>query len=181
METEETKKPGAPDIWLAVFEEDGWCEDLKKKAGGKIYSVYWYDATKAVHLCSFTPSYELYLLEYVADEYPEDDDAREELYDDLTHAVSEGERVIYWNCSDVERLPVDGKEDGDEKAENHQPRRVQGRYRFEKVDKKTWDELFEDGGRSHDPTGHMSGYDIAYHILVEYMHENHNTGVINVL
>lgn len=70
-----------------------------------IYSVYAYDPELGVHLCEFTPSYELwYLYTYIDfnDNVPEDDDLKDEL--DGRYCYEDQDIVIYMHCSDIEKL-----------------------------------------------------------------------------
>ena len=78
--------------------------DFLARCGGVVYESVFFDDSVNVHICSLTPSVGLEVLELVAGEYPEDDDAREALYDELMEAHSGSEGFYYMNRSDVERL-----------------------------------------------------------------------------
>ncbi len=77
-------------------------EDLLRRAGGKIYSVYIYNDGEATHLCEFTPSYWLHEVDVVPEQWPDyNDDDR--LYDDLLDCRND-EYGIYVHCHQVDKL-----------------------------------------------------------------------------
>ena len=78
--------------------------DFLARCGGALYESVFFDDSVNVHICSLTPSVGFEVLELVAGEYPENEDAREALYDELMEVHSSSEGFYYMDRSDVERL-----------------------------------------------------------------------------
>lgn len=100
--------------WFAIkLDESEHCEpEFLKRCGGKCYQIYLVDMSTHTHLCEFTPSYCLIPVELVAEKYPEDDDAREELYEELREVFYETcNEVSYMHCHHIDGLPDDCKDD----------------------------------------------------------------------
>jgi hypothetical protein len=93
-------------IWrvVEIDETRHWNPEIVAKCGGRILSIYVYDASCRTFCCEITPSYELFLAAYAPRELPEDDAERERVFDDLSQAQHEVESTIYMHCRDVERM-----------------------------------------------------------------------------
>lgn len=68
------------------------------KDAGRIYDVYVYDASLHVHICSFTPCYEMYYVHSFA----EHEDEQVEIL--LIEANSQTDMVTYINTYDIDRV-----------------------------------------------------------------------------
>ena len=80
------------------------------RCGGKVYQVYLYNAHSVTHCCEITPSYELIPVDLVAEDYPEDAETREALYEELREvACADGDNVTYMHCRGIDALPDDVK------------------------------------------------------------------------
>lgn len=100
-----------PRKWTAVrVDVTGHCgEEFVARCGGKVYEVCLYDANERTYCCEVTPSYCLYPVDLTAGSLPEEDAARERLFEELLDARHELEDVCYMHCSDVDRLPEEDK------------------------------------------------------------------------
>lgn len=63
-----------------------YSEDLVKRSGGRIFDVYLFDANLHVHCCSITPSYEMQYVDSVSAKFPDDEQDRDNLNEDLRGA-----------------------------------------------------------------------------------------------
>ena len=94
-----------PDIRILKLDEShNWDPEIVSRAGGKIFGVYLYDATVAVHCCEITPSYELNFIESQPHQLPDDEDEREKLYDDIQEGDLHTEPVLYYHKPAIDRI-----------------------------------------------------------------------------
>ena len=100
-----------PRKWTAVrVDETRHCgEEFVARCGGKVHQVYLFDANEVTYCCSLTPSYALYPVEVVAEEYPEEEGAREALFADLLEAMHGTESVCYYDCGVINRISEENK------------------------------------------------------------------------
>lgn len=80
--------------------------DFLARCGGALYESVFFDDSVNVHLASATPSVGIEVLEYLPEEYPEDEDEREALYDELMEVKNESEDFYYMTRRDLERLKI---------------------------------------------------------------------------
>jgi hypothetical protein len=68
----EVRQAPVPDFRLARCDETyAWGDPgLVHRAGGRIWTIGYFDANRYVHICSFTPNYEFWYYETEADDYP---------------------------------------------------------------------------------------------------------------
>ena len=78
--------------------------DFLARCGGALYESVFFDDSVNVNLASLTPSVGIEVLELVPEEYPEDEDEREALYDELLEVHSDSEGFYYMTRRDLERL-----------------------------------------------------------------------------
>lgn len=83
---------------VVIDESQYWKEDILKACGGKIETVYMYDASEATRCCEITPSYYLIPLYYVPAVHVSD-----EIHAELIDTFS-NEEPMYVHCSDVDKL-----------------------------------------------------------------------------
>ena len=83
---------------------------LLARCGGKLWTVYVYDAGEVTHLCEFTPSYWLEEIENIPEQWPDMEQdfghALDCLTSDLLECASD-EYGIYVHCHEIDRLPVE--------------------------------------------------------------------------
>jgi hypothetical protein len=77
--------------------------ELLARCGGKLFYSGFFDDSVNVHICSFTPSVYVDVIELVAEKYPEDEATREALYEELRreHTIDDNG---YYNRGDIERM-----------------------------------------------------------------------------
>lgn len=116
--------------WRIVkVEQKGMCAEewVEEKKIATCGFFYLYDANRHVHICSFTPSQELFpLTPYVTftEEPPEDEYGGQPLYDEVEDELQQAEEpCCYMDASDVRRLPsqpagwsVDREDDEDDET-----------------------------------------------------------------
>jgi hypothetical protein len=90
---------------LLLDETEHWREDIVKAAGGQVFGVYLYNPNQVTHCCEFTPSFALTFLNSIPLEYPDGEEAREQLHDDLIDGNVHCEPITYVHCHDVDKLP----------------------------------------------------------------------------
>jgi len=71
-------------------------EEFLARCGGKVYLSGFYDDNLDTHCCSFTPMVDVTYMGYVAEEYPEDEEAREALHEELMDIAAENEAGGYY-------------------------------------------------------------------------------------
>lgn len=84
---------------VAIETTSFWRDDLVEKTG-KIWSTFLFDENRHVHLCSLTPSYELWFIEQLT-EKELDEDTWELLFQ------SPDEEVGYYDVSMIDRKTAD--------------------------------------------------------------------------
>jgi hypothetical protein len=89
-----------------IDETANWDKEITDVAG-KVYGVYFYDASHQTFCCEITPSYELTFLESVAENCPNDELAREKLYDDIIEGDRFTESIAYKHCRFIDSLSED--------------------------------------------------------------------------
>jgi len=101
-----------PPNWIAVkIDESEHCDrEFLARCGGKVFQIYLVDTSIQTHCCELTPSYGMVPIDLVAESYPDDEQARETLYEDLMDASNVAE-FCYRHCRHVDRLPDDHKVD----------------------------------------------------------------------
>lgn len=96
---------------VAIDETANWLdEDLVKRCGGKIYTLYVYNPDEATYLCELTPSYDLEPLDYYPAELPEDENEREKIYEKLQETLLH-EEVSYMHCHSIDGVKTQIIED----------------------------------------------------------------------
>ena len=89
---------------VKINETPMWAESMQKRAG-KLTGVYIYDDGEQTHCCELTPSFWLEFIQTEPENYPEDDQERERLLDDINDAeIRGGDSSHYRHCSAVEKL-----------------------------------------------------------------------------
>lgn len=76
--------------------------EFLSQCGGKLFMSGFYNESENVHCASLTPCYDFTFVEHLPGEWPEDEDAREELHDALLDSV-DGCESNYYDVSDIER------------------------------------------------------------------------------
>jgi hypothetical protein len=92
-----TKKPRliVPCFYLYFHDDtEYWSEDTVQRAGGRIVSVYFFNALRVVRGCELTPSYEMFFLESYAPDYPPEPAGAHDCHDlsSAQYEVSDWER-----------------------------------------------------------------------------------------
>jgi len=102
-----------PPNWVAVrLDESQHCEpEFLTRCGGKVWGVYLVDTQCVTHCCEFAPSYCMIPVDLVAGDYPEDEQERESLYDELREVLGQTNEISYMHCRAVDRLPDEHKAD----------------------------------------------------------------------
>ena len=99
---------------VAVDETAHWTDPaFVERCGGKIWTLYVYNPNEVTHLCEITPSYYLEPLDYYPASLPEDENAREEIYDTLLETLCLQEQATYMHCRHVDALETRIVEDFD--------------------------------------------------------------------
>lgn len=84
---------------VAIDDTNEWHEDTQK-AGGKIKTVYYFDASQITHCCEITPSYLLYPL-YAFTE----NEVSEEIKEALDYGIHvENPEPRYFHCSEIDAI-----------------------------------------------------------------------------
>ena len=87
-----------------IDETEHWNNEIAD-AAGKIFGVYLYNVDEVTHCCELTPSYELNFLQSVPLELPKAENFREKLLDVIDEGNFQTERVHYFHCHVIDRLP----------------------------------------------------------------------------
>lgn len=89
---------------VKIDETPMWAEVMRKRAG-KLTGVYIYDDGEQTNCVEVTPSFWLEFIQTEPENYPEDDEERERLFDDIMEAEARaGDSSHYRHCSAVEKL-----------------------------------------------------------------------------
>jgi hypothetical protein len=90
---------------VKIDERDYWCDPVALARATRIVGVYVFDRRQHVHICSFTPCYELHFLGSQWDEIGGlSDEERDELSDRIIHGDGQSEPVTYWDKHDVDSM-----------------------------------------------------------------------------
>lgn len=114
---------------VVLNETNYWSEEMQAKAGGAIFRAYLYDATRIVHCCEITPSYELFPL-YTT---PWRDDENGSVDEEIR--LAEDNDVRYVHCHSINALPPENFHDigvwkkMDDETEDELRERVEEHYR----------------------------------------------------
>ena len=103
----------APNFKVCKFDEtSNWREDIAKRAG-KIYGVYFYDASRQTRCCEITPSYELHFIGSVIEgELDSEDEVwKDKLYNDIQEGDNFAELASYKHCHVIDALSKDDNKD----------------------------------------------------------------------
>lgn len=103
-------RPDIPDNFVACLidvsqyyldSEEG--RALLERCGGKIYESGFFNDAVNTHICSLTPSVYVEVLELVPERYPDEEPARNDLWEELNnlHTIDDSG---YYDRSDIERL-----------------------------------------------------------------------------
>jgi hypothetical protein len=93
---------------VAIDETNMLGQDMREKYA-RLWTLYFFKETLAVHVCEITPSYEMFPFNsvLVPKEEPLTDRGREQVFNDECEISAEDEDVQYMHCRDVDRLPAD--------------------------------------------------------------------------
>lgn len=84
-------------------ETEYWLDqDLVRRCGGNIFGVYYFNATRRVHCCEFTPSYEMEFMESIPLARPDDDVEADKVYAELMTGDAQCDGVQYLHCRSVD-------------------------------------------------------------------------------
>ena len=120
-----------PDIRiLKINESSHWTDDKLKAACGVIFGVYMYDASKHVHCCEITPSYEMHFIESQSVRLPDDEEERERIYESLQEGDLHTEPVSYMHCRDIDRI--------EEIPENRSTYELSHRFKLSHLEGEEW-------------------------------------------
>lgn len=98
-----------PDYRVVAIDESAHCSPaFLAQCGGKVWATYVYNAAEVTYCCELTPSYCLLPIELHAHVIPDDETAREALFEALIDAQADSD-PIYLHCSAVDRLPENQK------------------------------------------------------------------------
>lgn len=103
------KEEVPPPDWRAIrIDETRYCnaEWLEKFGIKTLYSVYLVDFASVTNCCEITPSYALNFIENVSDDdsVPDDEEAREVLFEELREVNNGAELVTYMHCRVLDRM-----------------------------------------------------------------------------
>jgi hypothetical protein len=87
---------------VVIDESRDWKEDILKRAGGKIETVYLYDANIETCCCEATPSY--YLIPLYAVSALSGDELSDDVDMEIRNAQALCNDPIYVHCKDVEKM-----------------------------------------------------------------------------
>ena len=95
-----------PELWVVKIDErDYWKDQIVLSRTTRLYGVYVFDRRLHVHICSFTPCYELHFL---GSQWECPNDLSDEEHDDLRDHIQQGdgssETVTYWDKADIDRF-----------------------------------------------------------------------------
>jgi hypothetical protein len=95
-----------PDLCVVKIDERGyWRDPVVLSRTTRLFGVYVFDRRRHVHICSFTPCYELHFLGSQWDCLPEiSDEDREDLWDRIQEGDRQSEPVTYWDKTDIDRF-----------------------------------------------------------------------------
>ena len=112
------ENPYRPIIRMMVLDVSSMCSaDFLARCGGAFYDVYFFDECRRVHLCEATASAELHFIGGGPAAIPEDEDAREALYNEIIEIDCNSEEVTYMWHSTAMRSSVPVTEIGYHSAE----------------------------------------------------------------
>jgi hypothetical protein len=90
---------------VKIDERDYWCDPVVLARTTRIVGVYVFDRRQHVHICSFTPCYELHFL---GSQWEEIDGLIDEEHDELSDQIIRGdgqsEPVTYWDKHEVDSM-----------------------------------------------------------------------------
>ena len=98
-------------VAVKIDETDIWyhTDPEKERLFGRIFGVYAADLSQRIHLCEFTPSYELHFVhsefEGGEDYYNLDDEIQEKMQDYTLEGDSGSEPIRYFHCSLIDSFP----------------------------------------------------------------------------
>jgi len=103
-------KDWVPDLWLYVRDDtEYWRDDIKNDPNIiKILSIYIFDRRFKIHLCSLTPSYDMWFVEHkpiLRDDTPDAEIDRI----DMLLMEADGESGTYYDCYGIDRMPTSPK------------------------------------------------------------------------
>jgi hypothetical protein len=85
-----------PEIRLYLVDDTQYCsEEFKARCGGKVQTAYIFNANSSVHCCEITPSYEMWPLTTVPGTWPDQDEARDKLDEELRECTADAEIKYY--------------------------------------------------------------------------------------
>ena len=96
-----------PPAWNAILidESEFYEDEFLTRCGGKLYGVYLADLNSRTYCCELTPSNALYFIGSVPEEWPEDDEEKDSLYDDLSESDTCSPEVSYFHCHSIKAMP----------------------------------------------------------------------------
>lgn len=87
---------------VAIEQTSYWNPEIVEKTG-RLFGTFLFDASRQVHCCELTPSYEMHFIETLA----------ENMIDDETDAMIRDADIVgqneveYWHCHSVDSWPAD--------------------------------------------------------------------------
>jgi len=93
-----------PKYVACLLDMSEYCSpELLARCGGKVYLSGFYDDNLNTYICSFDPMIFVQALEWVPEEYPEEEPARNDLWEELNELLTV-EDSDYYGRYDVERM-----------------------------------------------------------------------------
>lgn len=135
-----------PELWVVKIDErEHWLDPEVFAACPRIYGVYVFDRKRHVHICSFTPTYELH---YLGSDYILIDGLGDYRLSEIDEKIRDGDSqcddVTYWGAHDIDRmleteikvgcLPPEGKHGG---------------YRLQRIVAVTYEDAIEEAREAH--------------------------------
>lgn len=102
--------PHTPSFVACLIDVSAHCNPaFLERCGGKVFVSGFYDDNVNTHICSFTPMVFVDCLELVAEVLPEDETARDELFNELceAHTLEDSD---YWTRANIDRWRVEHPE-----------------------------------------------------------------------
>jgi hypothetical protein len=85
-----------PEIRLFVVDDTQYCsDDFKARCGGKVFTAYIFNANASTYCCEITPSYEMWPLNTFPAKWPEDEETRDKLSEELRE--NNGDEIKYYH------------------------------------------------------------------------------------
>ena len=96
-----------PPNWIAVRinETSYFDERFVERCGGAVYGIYLVDTNSVTYCCSAEKTYCLHLMDTVSERILHDDEASEQLHEELMEISQDSPKIVYVQCHAIDEMP----------------------------------------------------------------------------